>query len=320
MKYIEVKGISEPVSQIVLGVTWADPTNQELFDQITDTYVSCGGNVIDAGRFYGAHGEAEVCIREWLKKEGNREKVLIMDKCCHPFVKRNGFFDENSRWRVSAELITEDLEFSLDRIGIDYFDLYLMHRDNEDIPVGELMDRLELHRKEGRIRAYGVSNWRKERVAEAVAYCEEKGYHGISLSSPSYSLATIINARWKGCVYIGDEEAKWYTQQNIPIFSYSAQGAGFFGQLPERLKLKDLSDAYVTPVNIEKLKRATELANEKGVSATNIALAYILNQGLLIAAVIGPRKVETLLDSIAAADIILTQKEIEYLSLRSDHR
>lgn len=188
------------------------------------------------------------------------------------------------------------------------------------IPVGELLDRLEKHRKEGLIRAYGVSNWRLPRVREAIAYCKEHGYQGLSASSPSYSLATVTESRWKECIYIDDSEAAQYNDLALPIFSWSSQGAGFFAQIPGRLALPDLNKAYCTDTNFEKLRRATEIAEEKGVSATNIALAYVLNQGYRIAAILGPRTKEEMRDSAAAAEITLSSADVEYLSLRSDKR
>jgi len=278
MKTMNIGNLRLPVSKLILGVTWADSSKQEHFEEIANAYVEAGGTLLDIGRFYGVNCEAEVCVREWLKHSGLRDKVMISDKACHPFVRRNGYFDDNSRWRVSPEMITEDLEYSLDRMDLDYFDLYFLHRDDVNVPVGDLMDRLEAHRLEGRIRAYGVSNWRIPRIREAMDYCKTHGYQGITVSSPSYGLATVTQSRWKECIYIGDNEAKEYHEMGMPVFSWSAQGAGFFAQQPNRLALPDLYKAYCTDTNFEKLRRATRIAEEKGVSATNIALAYVLNQ------------------------------------------
>lgn len=317
MKSKAVTGLPRPVSEIILGLTWANAERQDIFDEIVDAYIEAGGTLLDAGRFYGKNGECEVCLRRWLE-DNPRDKIMLTDKCCHPFTKRDGIISENSRWRVSDEFITEDLEFSLDRVGTEYFDLYLLHRDDENVPVSELMDRLEVHRREGRIKAYGVSNWQIQRVKEATDYCADRGYQGLSAVSVSYSLATVSRPRWRGCVFIGDETARLYTEMGIPLFSYSSQGAGFFSQRPDRLALKDLNDSYCSEINYDKLNRANELAQKLGCSATNIALAYILSQGLNLFAIIGPRSADDLLDSIRASGIRLSEGEIEYLSLRAD--
>lgn len=317
MKFTKIDGLDRPVSELILGTTWADPEHQDVFNEIVGTYIENGGSLLDTGRFYGVNGESELCIREWLKANP-REKVMITDKCCHPFVKRDGIISDNLRWRVSAEFITEDLEFSLDRVGTDYFDIYMLHRDDVTIPVSELIDRLERHRRDGLIRAYGVSNWSVARTKEAMDYCAENGYQGLCAASVSYSLATVEAPRWKGCVFIDDRTARTYTDMGIPVFSWSSQAAGFFAQKPERLAIKDLSDTYCTDVNYEKLKRAEVLAKKYGCSATNIALSYVLSQGLNMFAVIGPRTKDELLDALSAANIELAPGEIEYLSLRSE--
>lgn len=319
MKCKTVMGLPLPVSEVILGLVWANSERQDIFDKTVSAYIDAGGTLLDCGRFYGKNGESEVCLRRWLANN-SRDKIMLTDKCCHPFIKRDGVVDPNSRWRVSAEFITEDLEFSLDRVGTDYFDLYLLHRDDENVHVSELMDRLELHRREGRISAYGVSNWHVGRAKAAIDYCAEKSYQGLSAVSVSYSLATVERPRWKGCVFIGDDTARLYTEIGLPVFSYSSQGAGFFSQRPERLAIQDLSDSYRTETNYEKLSRATELAREHGCSATNIALAYILNQGLMMFAIVGPQSMDDLADSIKATEIRLNADEIEYLSLRGEKR
>lgn len=316
MKYINVMGLPKPVSELVMGTLFGDTKQQELFNDVMNAYVEAGGNILDTGRFYGACTESEVCIREWLHAYPEmRSKIMIMDKCCHPFINRKGYYGPDSRWRFSGEFVTEDLEYSLDRMDVEYMDLYMPHRDKEDVPVGEIMDRLERHRKEGKIIAYGVSNWRIPRVEEAVKYCKEHNYQGLSMSSPSYSLATMPETCWKSTIYINDEQARYYTDQlDMPIFSWSSQGSGFFAEAA------DTNQIYTSDANAEKMKRAKELATKHGVSALNIALAYILNQGLKIAAIVGPRQKSEVLNSVAATDIKLTSADIEYLSLRSDHR
>lgn len=64
-------------------------------------------------------------------------------------------------------------------MNVDYFDIYGMYRDNVNVNVNELMDRLEMHRLECKIKCYGVSNWSNERVKEDNRYCKKQGYLGI---------------------------------------------------------------------------------------------------------------------------------------------
>ncbi len=317
MDYIKIKGLDQKASRLVLGTAWGDPGNQEHFDAMLDTYVENGGNVLDCGRFYGAECAAETALRRWLHKSGKREQVILTDKCCHPYVDKDKRQD-TSRRRVSAERITEDLLYSLDRVNTDYFDLYLMHRDDPDIPVAELMDTLARHCRKGRISAYGVSNWSFARILEAVEYCGRMGYQGLSVNSPSFSLATVKQPRWVNTVYLGDDEAARCADIDLPVFSWASQASGFFtGAYTDENAPDFMRETYFSEDNFEKLRRAKALAKRHGVNSINIALAYVLSQPFPVAAIVGPANVNELMSCFRASEIRLTKPELDYLSLRA---
>ena len=306
------------MSRIIMGTAWFSPENRAAIDELLGSYLEAGGNTLDVGRFYGM-GKSEVLLSEWLNKTGCRDELIIIDKCCHPFVDRHGKHHPD-RWRVSAELITEDLVYSLDRVGVDSFDLYLMHRDDPKIPVSVMMDRLEQHYRRGQIKAYGVSNWQLDRMEEAEKYCNRMGYRGLSANSSSYSLATVKIPRWPGCVYGDDNYATWHKVNDIPLLSWGAQGAGFFAEIypaDEKAPL-DIREAYCTKENYQKLARAKELGARKKIAPINIALSYILCQDLPLAAIIGPRNKEEFTSTIASLGVKLTPEELDYLSLARD--
>lgn len=320
MEYLKIKGLAKPISKLIMGTAWFTPESENFIDTMLDIYINAGGNTLDTGRFYG-RGQSEGLLYRWLQRCGRRDDVYLIDKCGHPFVDRSGKHYP-ARWRVSEELITEDLNYSLSNVGVDYFDLYLMHRDDPKLPVSILMDRLELHHREGLIKAYGVSNWRIPRIQEAMDYCEKMGYFGLSVNSPSYSLATVKVSRWPGCVYGDDSYAQWHKDYNLPMLSWGAQGAGFFADIyrTDGSAPLDIQEAYLTEVNFEKLRRAQKIAAEKGVESINVALAYILCQDLPLAAIIGSQNENELLSTLNALDINLTPGEIEYLSLKTNTR
>lgn len=91
------------------------------------------------------------------------------------------------------ESLIRQLEESLERQGTDYADLYMMHRDNTDIPVGEFVDVMDEHLRAGRIRAYGGSNWTPERVDEASAYAKANGRTGFTILSNHFGLAEALD-------------------------------------------------------------------------------------------------------------------------------
>lgn len=324
MEYFHVRGIEKLVPRLVFGTAWFTLKDEAEAHKMMDLYVEKGGNFIDTGRYYGKGdgiAKSEEILARWLLSSGvKREDILISDKCCNCLIDRKGRLHEEFV-RVSPKFIQEDLLYSLDRVGVDYFDLYLMHRDDAHVPVGDLMDKLEELRIAGFFKAYGVSNWQKERVEEAIEYCHRMCYKGLSVNSPSYSLAQVRHHRWPGTCYADDAYAAWHKEKEIALFAWAAQGAGFFTYAPPYdLEKADLltRETYVTQENIERRSRAEVLAKGYGCTAINIALAYVLSQDLPIAAQIGPQNLFELEDCIKVLDLKLSPQEIEYLQMKRD--
>ena len=324
MKYMRIKGLEKPISKIIMGSAWMTLEDEKRGHAIFDAYFEAGGNVLDTGRFYGRGSgiaKSENIVGNWLKSAGiPREDVHIIDKAGHPFITRDGV-THWERSRIWPETITDDLMYSLDNVGVDYFDIYELHRDNPKVPVSDLMDRLEYHCLMGQIKAYGVSNWRLDRLQEAIDYCNHMGYQGLSCNNPSYSLATVKVPRFPGGVYADDAYARKHKEWELPIISWGAQGAGFFAGIydPSGAGVNGgIIQAYFSEENFRKLDRCRELGAKKGVDSINLALAYILNRDFDVAAVIGPQSVEELRSSLVGGDLELTPAEVAYLGLYSD--
>jgi aryl-alcohol dehydrogenase-like predicted oxidoreductase len=317
MKMLQVKGLDRPVSELWLGTSWFAPEYEKTIYSLLERYIDLGGNVIDTGKFYNG-GKAETILAKWLKEAGLRDKIMMTNKACHHYVDSNNVHHPEMK-RVKPQYITEDLESSLKKLNVSYIDIYLLHRDDPEEPLAGLMDRLEKHYKEGKIKAYGVSNWSLQRVQEAIDYCKQMGYQGLSINNPSYSLATVKKPRWVGTVYADQEYAEWHKGKNILLASWASQAAGFFADIYKKdgSTPQDIVEAYFSDDNFEKLERCKELAKIKGVEPINIALAYVLNQDFPVAAIVGPRKVEELLSVVKVLDIQLSSEEIDYLALNA---
>lgn len=247
---------------------------------------------------------------------------MISDKCCNCLIDRKGVLHEEFV-RVSPTFIQEDLMYSLDRVGVDYFDLYMIHRDDPHVPVEALMDKLEELRIAGYFKAFGVSSWQPSRVQEALDYCKRMNYRGPSVSSPSYSLVHAKYNRWPGTWYADDEFAQWHKDHDIALFAWAAQGAGFFvdpllpAYDPEKAPMAT-KESFLTEENFKRRERALELAKVHGCSGVNIALAYVLSQDLPLAAQIGPQNLWELDDCIKTLNLHLTNAELDYLRLKRD--
>ncbi len=129
MRYGKIPGVSKPVSRLVMGVD-----NQRTIAHASvmfDDFFERGGTAFDSAYVYGG-GMCEQVLGRWVHNRGLRDQVVIIDKGAHtPF--------------CNPKDLTRQLLESLDRLGSDYMDLYLMHRDNLEVPVGEFVDVLNEH-------------------------------------------------------------------------------------------------------------------------------------------------------------------------------
>lgn len=319
MKYGSVPGIDKPVSRLVQGTVMVNGTDEAREFALLDAVFEMGCNTFDTAHNYGG-GANERVMGRWLAARGNRDEVVIIGKGAH---------HNQDRRRVTPFDISADIHDSLARFQIDHIDLYLVHRDDPSVPVYPIVEVLNEHREAGRIRAFGGSNWSHQRIAEANAYAEAQGLTPFVASSPNFSLAEQVQVPWEGCISIsasGGEAARaFYRECGMPLFSWSSLAGGFFSGRFRRDNLDSFSEdrdrlcvtAYCYEENFRRLDRVGELAQAKGVSVTQVALAYVLNQPLNIFALVGcytPREFEA---GTEAMDLNLTPEELEWLEQKS---
>jgi predicted dehydrogenase/aryl-alcohol dehydrogenase-like predicted oxidoreductase len=298
--------LNKPVSRLVMGCD-----NQQTLPHAAvmfDDFFERGGNAFDTAHVYQA-GLQEKLLGQWVKLRGIREDVVVITKGAHTPL-------------CNPQDMTRQFLISLDRLQMDYADIYMLHRDNPDIPVGEFVDVLNDHVKAGRIRAFGGSNWSLERVQQANDYAAKKGLQGFSVVSNNFSLARMVNPPWAGCVAASDPESGvWFTKTKIPLLAWSSQARGFFLEgkaSPEKTDDQELVRCWYSDDNFQRLERAKKLAEKKGVRPINIALAYVLNQSFPTFALIGPRVLSETRTSLPGAELKLTEHEIQYLNLERD--
>jgi aryl-alcohol dehydrogenase-like predicted oxidoreductase len=306
MKTIHIPNLKRDACVLGLGSVGFSTANYAKAAEVANAYVRHAGNFIDTGEVYGG-GDCERSLGRWVKERGNRADLIIMDKGCHhpphPF---------------SPAEIHSSISRCLDKLETDYLDIWAFHRDKADEPVGPLMEALNEEVQRRRIRAFGASNWTASRIAEANQYAEQHGLIGFALASQQVCLATAREPYWAGCLAAAEEEVAYYAKVGLPIAAWSSQGQGFFrdDSGPENTRDADMVRAYHTPENFEKLRRARELAAEKGVGAIQIALAYVLHLAAPIIALVGPQTVAEVESCFAGAEIELTEAEMEWLSLK----
>jgi len=176
------------VSKLILGtVNFGTMVDEAASFAIMDAYFARGGDTLDTAKVYGSWNPSgislsEVTVGNWLKARGLRDRVKIITKGCHPILGQPGP-------RVNAACVKADIEESLLRLQVEVIDHWYLHRDDETVPVEEIIDALECQRKQGHIRSYGASNWSTARIEAANAYAEAIGAQGFTSSQINWSLA-----------------------------------------------------------------------------------------------------------------------------------
>lgn len=307
MQYIEIPGAGKPVSRLIKGSDYFTHDKYELVCANLDAYFAIGGNTIDTAHIY-CGGQSEEVLGRYMEERGNRDQVVILTKGAH--------HDRNGP-RVNKAAIDADLQTSLERLRTDRIELYALHRDDQSVPVGVIIEALNEHIEAGRIGAIGGSNWTWQRLQEANDYAAAHGLTGFTFSSPNLSLAKANEPFWAGCVSADAETCAWHERTQLPLLSWSSQARGFFtGRFtPEVRDNADLVRVFYSDDNWERYRRAEKLAAEKGVTTIQIALAYVLNQPFPACALIGAQNRDELTSCEEGAKLRLTQEELDWLDL-----
>jgi aryl-alcohol dehydrogenase-like predicted oxidoreductase len=297
---LRLEPLELPLSRLALGTLGFSLKTRDRDYALFDAWLEAGGTVIDTAHVY-EDGDAERVLGRWLAdRPGARERIVLVTKGAHP---------DGDRRRVTPADIAADLGDSMERLG-GPVDLYLLHRDDPAVEVGEIVDALDGHRRAGEIRAFGVSNWTLPRIDEANAYAAERGLAGIAFNSPHLSLAVQNEPPWAGCLSAADAESRaWHARAGMPLLAWSAQAAGFFAGAPARV--------YDNAPNRERRERAARLGRERGASANAVALAWVLAQPFPTVAVVGPHSLEHLHASLEALDVELNAEEARWLNLEA---
>lgn len=332
MKYGSIADVDGRVSRLVLGSMVFSTEKQDLTNELLDRWIEVGGTAIDTARVY-ARGTSEEAFGNWLQSRGCRDQVVVLGKGAH-------HDSQTFERRVNPAAIHEDVATSLRSMQLDKIDIYVLHKDDPDVPVGPIVEALNEEHAAGRIGAFGGSSWTHQRIAEANAYAEAHGLKPFSVSSPNLALAVPNEPMWVGCVSLsGDDEAlTWYQRNQMPVFAWSSQARGFFsgryapemaGELtaklphfddqppPERDRL-NVFRTYFSETNWERYRRAESLAQEKGRTLQQITLAWVLHQPLNLYALIGPATVDELDNSLGALDVVLSEDELAWLNLQKE--
>ena len=300
MRYIDFHNL--PLSRLSLGTApFGSGIPKEIAFDILDNYMAVGGNLLDTAAVYG-FGASEQTIGAWMRDRGMRNKVYISTKGGHPAI---------PSWekRITEADIRADMESSLRNLGTDHVDLYFLHRDDEDLPVSEIMPVLDRLIREGKTRYIGASNWTVARINEANAFARAEGLTEFSVSQIMWNGACINRDGLYDQTLVAMDHAEHagYVENRIPVMAYTAQAQGLFshiqkggyGSLPETMKA-----TYLNETTRRRAEVILSVAAETGISPTALSLVCLLYDHRVEALpILGISKVERLTEATEVLEL-----------------
>jgi aryl-alcohol dehydrogenase-like predicted oxidoreductase len=285
-----------------MGMTFAYGGQDEQNALDTLQYaLDYGVNFLDTADMYGPWTN-EKLLAKAIK--GRRDKIILATKFGNE-VDDDGQL--TGKVNSKPDYIRKSVEGSLRRLGTDYIDLYYQHRVDPDTPIEEVIQTLADLVKEGKIRHIGMSEAAPATIRRAAKV------HPITALQTEYSL-------WSRDPE--DEILETVHELGIGFVSYSPLGRGF---LTGQIKSLDDLDAddwrrhnpRFSEENFQKnldiVEEVKEIAESKGITAGQLALAWVLAQSTDIVPIPGTKRVEYLKENIAAVDIELTKSELDSL-------
>lgn len=318
MKPLPLPGTGLTVSPLCLGgVPFGHTLTEPETFALLDRFVALGGNFIDTARIYsdwvpGEQGRSERILGDWLRARGHRSGLVLATKGAHPS------FASPQIPRTSAAEIRADLEDSLRTLRTDVIDLYWLHRDDPARPVGHFIDLLNAFLREGKIRAFGASNWTAARLRAARDHARQSGQQGFAANQPFWCLGCAQSRppAFTGYVKFDAAADHFHRESGLAVIPYTAQAGGFFSKLalpPAQRPANLAGHEFHTPPNLAAGKIVLALAAARGVAPSAIVLAYLWSRPFPVVPIVGCHTAAQLEDSAAALPARLTAAELAQL-------
>jgi aryl-alcohol dehydrogenase-like predicted oxidoreductase len=277
---------------------------------ILDRFVEAGGTLIDTADVYsvwqpGAKGgESETVLGAWMKARGNRDAVQIATKV--------GFLPIDEVSGLSAGHIARAIDNSLQRLGTDYVDLYFAHTDDDKVPLEETLGAFDALVKAGKVRAIGASNFKADRLAEALAVSDANGFARYTVLEPEYNLVSrddYDSALQDLCA-----------AENVGVVPYFGLASGFLTG-----KYRSAADVgagsrgakaikFLEGKGAQVLAAMDEIAAETGATLPAIALAWLAEQPGITAPIASATSVAQLDGVLASLALDLSPEQLDRLT------
>ena len=303
MQYRRLGNAGMKVSAISLGawLTYGETVEFDVAAQCIRTAIEHGVNFIDTADVY-ARGRAEEVVGKVIK-DFKRSDLVISSKVFWPMS------DNVNDRGLSRKHIMESVHKSLKRLGTDYLDIYFCHRYDPETPVEEVARAMDDLVHQGKVLYWGTSVWSAAQIENAVGIARQFNLYLPQVEQPRYNMLDR---------HIEDEIMPTAAKYGIglTVFSPLAQGV-LTGKYNEGIPEDSRAAKYewvrnnITPEVIAKVRQLTEIANDLGLTMSQLALAWILRRPEISSAIIGASKPEQVIENVKAADVTLTPDVLE---------
>ncbi|MEO7717788.1 MAG: aldo/keto reductase [Capsulimonas sp.] len=299
MKYNSLGRTGAQVSNLCLGaMTFGWKTEEDEAFRIVDRFMEAGGNFVDTANVYG-RGKSEIITGKALARDGKRDRIFLATKA---HGKMND--DDPNAWGNHAFNIIRACEASLQRLGADHIDLYQIHRPQSSIPIDETLRALDHLVRSGKVRYIGTSTYAAWQVLESLWVSKEYGLSRFVTEQPPYN---ILDRR------IERELIPLSQSYGIGIIPWSPLAGGkLTGKYKRDQAAPDNSredPAKFAEGTWKALEGLDTISQEKGVTPTAFALAWLNAMPGVTSPIIGPNSVAQLEDNLAASEVEITDED-----------
>lgn len=313
MDYVKLGNTGLDVSRICLGAMgFGDPNSgfhdwvieEEESKKVIKKALELGINFFDTANIY-SYGASEKILGNALKEYANRDEIVVATKAFSQMKKA-----PNSGG-LSRKALFYQLDQSLERLQMDYVDLFIIHRWDYQTPIEETMEALHDLVKSGKVRYIGASAMYAWQFAKAQAVADKRGW------TKFISMQNHLNLLYR------EEEREMLplcVDQGVAVTPYSPLAAGRLTRDWEATTTRFLKDQtaktkYDKTIEQDQVivQRVAEIAEKYQVKRAQVALAWLLQKEAVVAPIIGATKESHLIDALPAIELKLTAADIAYL-------
>lgn len=314
MDYVKFGNTGMEVSRLCLGAMGFGDPNSGFHEWVLEEADSMkvikkaldlGINFFDTANIY-SYGASEKILGKGLKEYASRDEIVVATKLFSTMKK-----NVPNSGGLSRKEIFHQIDQSLERLGMDYVDLYIIHRWDYNTPIEETMEALHDLIKMGKVRYIGASAMYAWQFAKAQAVADKNNW------TKFISMQNHLNLLYR------EEEREMLPlceDQKIAVTPYSPLAAGRltrdWSAATKRFETDETARSkYDTTADQDRIivERVAEVAQNRGVGRVEIALAWLLQKDPVVAPIIGATKESHLINALPALDLVLTKKEISYL-------